>query len=242
MNKTRHQGGQVQQIDLLVLQLGRHLSPGDPLGNALGDGGLAHAGLADQTGVVLLAAGQNLDGPVDLPVPPDDVVQLAGLGLGGQILTVGVQVFAAGRLLAALAVFAVGRDRALSLACKVQGEGGVAARHKAVVFALSVPVLLHSHHHGQGIGAVAHLPHQIVHPLFHVVHILVGHPQLLHHVLYRLDVQFTGTAQAIALLFHLAVLHPLDEDDRRPLFASNASHSVSSYRKTLPLLTSIQMG
>ena len=223
---ARHQGGQVQQIDFLVLQLGRHLPGGDPLGDALGNGGLAHAGLADQAGVVLLTPGQDLDGAVDLPVPAHDVVQLAGAGLGHQVLTVGVQVFAAGRLFAPLAVFGALAALAALLAVDAQREGGVAARGKAVGIlpAVIAAVLLHPHHHGQGVGAVPHLLHHGIHPVFHIVHILFGHTELLHQVLHGLDVHFTGAVQAVALLLHLAILHPLDEDDGRSFFASNANH------------------
>ena len=56
-----HQGGEVQPVELFALEAGGHLAPGNALGNALGDGGLAHAGFADEAGVVLLAAGQDLD-------------------------------------------------------------------------------------------------------------------------------------------------------------------------------------
>ena len=38
--------------------------------------GLAHAGLADQHGVILAAAGEDLDGPSDLVVLADDGVEL----------------------------------------------------------------------------------------------------------------------------------------------------------------------
>ena len=51
-----HKGGQVQEIDFLFPQLKRHLACHDPPGQALGNGGLAHAGLADEAGVILLAA------------------------------------------------------------------------------------------------------------------------------------------------------------------------------------------
>ena len=53
---ARHQGGQIQQEQLLIPQAGGHIAAGNALGNALGDGGFAHAGLADEAGVVLLAA------------------------------------------------------------------------------------------------------------------------------------------------------------------------------------------
>ena len=52
----------------------------DPLGEALDDRGLADAGLADQDGVVLGAAGEDLDDAADLVVAADDRVELARLG------------------------------------------------------------------------------------------------------------------------------------------------------------------
>ena len=53
----------------------------DPLGEALDDRGLADAGLADQHGVVLRAAAEDLDDAADLLVAADDRVELAVLGL-----------------------------------------------------------------------------------------------------------------------------------------------------------------
>ena len=50
------EGGQVERVDLLVLQQLGHLVGGDAVGEALDDGGLADARLADQHRVVLLAA------------------------------------------------------------------------------------------------------------------------------------------------------------------------------------------
>ena len=49
----------------------------DPLGQALGDRGLADARLADQGRIVLGAAGEHLDDALDLAVAPDHGVQLA---------------------------------------------------------------------------------------------------------------------------------------------------------------------
>ena len=48
----------------------------DALGEALDDRGLAHAGLADQDGVVLGAAREDLDHTADLLVAADDGVEL----------------------------------------------------------------------------------------------------------------------------------------------------------------------
>ena len=53
----------------------------DALGEALDDGGLADAGLADQHGVVLRAAREDLDDAADLVVAADDRVELAVLGV-----------------------------------------------------------------------------------------------------------------------------------------------------------------
>ena len=221
---SRHESGQVQKVNLLVLQLGRHLALGDPLGDPLGDGRLAHARLADEAGVILLAAAQNLDGAVDLPVPADDVVDLARPGLLGQVLAVGVQELAAGGLFiprAAGVLF-------LLLAREAQREGGVAPGGEAlgVVGFLVLAGLAHPHHHGEGVGPLAaHLFQHIFHPVFHVVHVLLGHPELLHQVFHRFDVQLPGAAQAVALLLHLAIgIHPLDKDNGRTLFASNTDH------------------
>ena len=57
----------------------------DPLGQALDDGGLADAGLADQGGVVLGAAREDLDDPLDLLLAADDRVELARARGGGQV-------------------------------------------------------------------------------------------------------------------------------------------------------------
>ena len=55
------------------------------------DGGLAHAGLADQDRVVLGPATQHLDDPTDLVVSADDRVELAGAGVLGQVAAVLLQ-------------------------------------------------------------------------------------------------------------------------------------------------------
>ena len=72
-----HKAGEVQQIDLLILQADGHIPLGNALRNTFGNGGLAHTGFADEAGVVLLAAAQNLDGAVNFAVAANDIVQLA---------------------------------------------------------------------------------------------------------------------------------------------------------------------
>jgi hypothetical protein len=66
--------------EALVAQALRHLAVDHALGEALDDGGLADAGLADQHRVVLGTALQHLDGAADLVVAADDRVELAVAG------------------------------------------------------------------------------------------------------------------------------------------------------------------
>ena len=75
----------VERQDALVEQRLRHVAGDDALGQALGDGGLADARLADQGGVVLGAAREDLDDPLDLLLAADDRVELAGPGGIGQV-------------------------------------------------------------------------------------------------------------------------------------------------------------
>ena len=79
---------EVQRDDALVLERLGHVAADDPLGEALGDGRLADARLADEDRVVLRPARQDLDDAADLVVPPDDRVELAGARLGREVAAV----------------------------------------------------------------------------------------------------------------------------------------------------------
>ncbi len=87
------QGGQVEGVDLLVLQQLRHLALVDAGGEALDDGGLADAGLAQQHRVVLGPAREDLHDPLDLGLATDHRVELALLGEAGQVATELVEQF-----------------------------------------------------------------------------------------------------------------------------------------------------
>ena len=82
---ARHQRTQVKRVELLVLQRLGDLAVHDGLRQALDDGGLADAGLADQHRVVLGAAGQHLHHPLDFLLAADDRVELALHRGGGQV-------------------------------------------------------------------------------------------------------------------------------------------------------------
>ena len=61
--------GQVEHDDALVAQQLGDVAVDDQLGQAFDDGGLADAGLAEQDGVVLGAAAEDLDDALDFVVP-----------------------------------------------------------------------------------------------------------------------------------------------------------------------------
>jgi len=81
----------VQRDDPAVAQGLGHVAGDDALGQALDDRRLAHAGLADEDGVVLGAPRQDLDDPADLVVAPDHRVELAELGGPGQVAAEALQ-------------------------------------------------------------------------------------------------------------------------------------------------------
>ena len=96
------QRAHVERHQLLVLQRLRHVAVDDAQRQALDDGGLADAGLADQHRVVLGAARQHLDGAADLLVAADHRVELAVAGRLGEVAGVFLQ-----RVVAVLGVRAV---------------------------------------------------------------------------------------------------------------------------------------
>ena len=70
--------GEVERDDARRRAASRARRPAcDAQGEALDDRGLADAGLADQHGVVLAPAGEDLDGLLDLVVAADDGVDAA---------------------------------------------------------------------------------------------------------------------------------------------------------------------
>ena len=88
------------------------------VGEALDDGGLAHAGLADQDRVVLGPAREDLDHAADLVVAADDGVELAPAGVGNQVAAVLLE-----RLVGALGVG--GRDSLAAPDGRERTEKGV---------------------------------------------------------------------------------------------------------------------
>ncbi len=106
------QGAQVERVDLLVLEDAGHVVLGDALGQALDDGGLAHARLAHEHRVVLGAASEDLHDPLDLGLAADDRVELVLLRVLRQVAAELVEHLGALALLAAFARLRGRRARA----------------------------------------------------------------------------------------------------------------------------------
>ena len=83
--RAGHERRHVQCDEALVAQDVGHLVGHDELRQALGDGGFAHAGLAQNERVVLLAARKDLHDALDFRRAADDRIQLALAGLLGEI-------------------------------------------------------------------------------------------------------------------------------------------------------------
>ncbi len=77
--------GQVESNDALGLQSFRHVPGDDALRQAFDNGGLTDAGLADQDGIVLGAAREDLHDAADFDVASDDGVELAATRLFGKV-------------------------------------------------------------------------------------------------------------------------------------------------------------
>ena len=82
---TRQQGSHIERQYAFALERIRHLARHDALRQTFDDGGLAHAGLADQHWVVFGPPLQHLDRAADFVITPDHRVQLARSSPLGQI-------------------------------------------------------------------------------------------------------------------------------------------------------------
>jgi hypothetical protein len=85
---TGNHRAQVHRHEPLVLQGLRHVAADNAPGQSLGNGGLAHARLADEHRVVLRAARQHLHHAANLVVPADHGVNLPLASQGGQVTAI----------------------------------------------------------------------------------------------------------------------------------------------------------
>ena len=205
---------------------------------ALGDGRLAHARLTDEAGIVLLAAGKDLDGAVNFPVAAHDAVQLSVPRLAGEVLAVIVQKLAFLAAVVLTLYFLLRRFfRFPAAAENTEGERCVAAGRKIAVAAfvrivvrrfIPVRIVLRRHHpkllhHGGGVHISVF--HHAGEAFFHSLQILIGDTELFHNIVHGLDAKLPRTRKAVALAFRLARLQLLYKNNGGAFFASNTKHS-----------------
>ena len=91
----------IHRDEALVFEGFGDIARDDAAGEAFDDGGLAHARLADEDGVVFRTAGEDLHGATDLVIAADDGIDLARTGGGGEVAAVFFEglVFALGVLI-----------------------------------------------------------------------------------------------------------------------------------------------
>ena len=92
------QHAQVERADADLAQRGRDVALDHAQREALDHRGLAHAGLAGEDGVVLAPPHQDVDDLADLLVAAEHGIDLAGTGLGGEVLRVARERAALGAL------------------------------------------------------------------------------------------------------------------------------------------------
>ena len=167
------QRAHVELDKVAVAQGTRHVAGHDTLGDALDDGRLADTRLADEHGVVLGAAGQDLNGATDLVGTANDRVELAGAGKVADIAAVLFQRLKLGLVLGGRhAVIAT--QLLVDLLDTLLGDAGV-AQHAARL------ALVLGKRHQQMLGhhkAVAHLGGLLL-GLFDDADELVGQAHLL---------------------------------------------------------------
>ena len=151
-----HERANVQLQQALVHKGSRHIAVDDALGESLDDGSLADAGFADQRGIVLRPARQDLNDAFDLGLTPDNGVEFFFFSVSGQV---GCQlVHQRGFLPGTLLFFG------LTLTAGCRGGGGRAAfiEHAARLAADLVggDAQLAQHIHGRAFAA--HQPQQDV--------------------------------------------------------------------------------
>ena len=216
---TCHQGSQIQQEHFLIPELVGHFPGGNALGQALGDGSLTHTGFTDETGVVLLAAVQDLNDPLRLHIPADDLIELAFPCSAGQVHAVAVQEFVLLVFLLFAAFFFIrllllgrtgrlGRQIALAAAKQlVQQRKGCGLAVDFVILAITV-VALTEH--------IAHFIRQ-------QVQVILGNAHLPHGLVDLRNPQTPGAFQAVAFIHGHAVFH-LGNEYNGYIFSALGAH------------------
>ena len=221
---SRHKRRKIQQIDFLVLQLEGNISRNDALGQSFGDGGLSDAGLADETGVVLLTSVQDLDHPLQFLLTADHPVQFALPGALIEIDAVVVQELplspaVAGGFppLGGVAVFLGTAPVGLVFPSASLTEQMIQERERRRLPLVVVSVRIITG--GREIRQILHAGEGIHHISRQCVQVIVRQTHLLDDVIHRFDMHLPCTAQAESLLLLYTVFDFRNEDHSNVLAA-----------------------
>ena len=206
-------------MHFLFPELERHVAVGNALGEALRDSRLAYARFAYQTGVVFLAAVENLYDALNLLFASDDRVKFALLGAFGQANAIVVEELPARR-----GLFPVLTRFALPIALRRRGrrvpvrviEQAVHKRKRrrvallllflVVVLVVHVVALLHGGEHIRTEG----------------FKILVANADTLHHLVDLRQSGFAGATEAQALTGRL-IAFQFGDKDHGDIFLTSAA-------------------
>jgi len=80
VHRPGNQRADIQLQDTFAEQRGRHVGVDDALSQSLDDGCFANAGFTDQNRIIFIAAGKNLNDPLDFHLTPDDGIKFILFG------------------------------------------------------------------------------------------------------------------------------------------------------------------
>ena len=233
---TSHQSRQIQQKNLLVPELIGNISGGDSLGKTLRNGSFANARLADQTGVVFLAAVENLDDALGLHIPTNDSIQLSFFGSAGEIHAVAVQ-----KLVFLVLLFLV-FSRLFLFRLLSAGHGGhghivggtakqLVQQRKSCRLAVHIIVVR--------ILSGGNLAKHTAHFITDEIQIILGNPHLFDCFVNLGNSQTPGALQAVALVHGYTVFHFGQKYHSNILFALGAHFRLHDssllYSGSIPL-------
>ena len=204
---ARNQCSKIKQEYFLIPKLVGHLACCDPLGKTFRDGRLTDTGLADQTGVILLTAVEDLDHTLRLNISADHLIQLSGLSSASQIHTVAVQEFMLGLFLLTLPIL-------LRRFLFLRGAGRL-RRHIIV----SEQLIQQRERGGLTVDLVIFpvfiisLTKNTAHLVTDQVQLLFGDAHLTHGLIDLRNTQTSGTLETIAFIQCYTVLYLGDKDD-----------------------------
>ena len=232
-NKRR----QIEQVDFFVLQLIRNVGGGNLLRQRFRNRGFADTGFTDQTGVILLAAAEDLNQTRDFTVTSDHGIQLSLSCTCGQIDAVRIEEF---RLLFLFFFLFFGCFCVVTVVRPVVALHRVTeqtAEHRAEIngrcsalLGIVVAVFFALRHKiGEHRCAVivfrfrvtaVHHCGELLHIIVHAIEIVIGNAHLLEHIVDGTDAHLSCTAQAKSFIECFVSVHACHENNGDTLFTS----------------------